>query len=212
MVKILKDLELDEISLVDVPANPLAIVPMYKRDKSMDETEKKEFEKKLADAMVEIEALKKQLSDKEEVEKRAKEEYVEIEGEKILKSAVPAPLLKRLETLEIEKADSALEKRAKELIPHFTGDVAKHKKLVKSIGDDKELEVLLVAADKLFADMMKEVGKSDGQDMKSTTEKMDELAKAKMAELNVNYPVAYAKMLETPEGKELYKQSLKEKK
>lgn len=211
MVHILKELELMEVSLVDVPANPLAEVPIVKRAKQMDDTEKKEFEKQLADKDAEIADLKKQLEEKAEVEKKAKEEWIEYEGEKILKSSVPAPILKRLEALEIEKADVALEKRAKELIPHFPGDITKHKKLVKSI--DPELEELLRAADKLFADAMKEVGKSVGNaDMKTAAEKMEELAKAYASEAKVTYQVAYAKMLETPEGKELYKQSIKEKK
>ncbi len=211
MVHILKELELMEVSLVDVPANPLAEVPIVKRAKQMDDTEKKEFEKQLEVKDAEIADLKKQLEEKAEVEKKAKEEWIEYEGEKILKSSVPAPILKRLEALEVEKADVALEKRAKELIPHFPGDITKHKKLVKSI--DPELEELLRAADKLFADAMKEVGKSAGKtDMLSAAEKMEELAKSMASKDKVTYAVAYTKMLDTPEGKELYKQSIKEKK
>lgn len=212
MVHILKELELMEVSLVDVPANPLAEVPIVKRAKPMDDTKKEDtdFVKQLADKDAKIAELEKALADKEAVEKAAKEEWIEYEGEKILKSAVPAPILKRLEALEIEKAEAALEKRAKDLIPHFPGDVAKHKKLVKSL--DAELEELLRAADALFAEKLQEVGKGAAKtDMKSAVEKMDEMAKSIAVSEKMTYAAAYTKMLDTAEGKELYKQSLKEK-
>lgn len=212
MVHILKELELMEVSLVDVPANPLAEVPIVKRAKQMDDTETKndEIVKQLADKDAKIAELEKALADKEAVEKAAKEEWIEYEGEKILKSAVPAPILKRLEALEIEKADVALEKRAKSLIPNFPGDITKHKKLVKSL--DADLEELLRAADALFAEKLQEVGKSAAKtDMKSAVEKMDEMAKSIAEKDKVTYAVAYTKMLDTPEGKDLYKQSIKEK-
>ena len=138
------------------------------------------------------------------------EEMVDVDGEMIAKSAIPAPILKKLE--EVEKAQEAmrLAKRANEVIPNFKGTEDQRSKLIKVAGDDEELLSMLRAADALFATMFSEVGKSspDGE-MKDPADKLNELAKAHAADKGVSFEKGFAAVIKTAEGKELYKASLK---
>ena len=146
MPSLLKNLELEELSLVDKPANPLAMAPLFKRDNSNGENMTKEI-KKTEEAKevesVEIdttevdtlkseietlkaanEALRKSLLDEgykittEGVTKAAPVEYLEIEGEKINKADIPATILKRLEEADVEKAENLITKRCQETLPN----------------------------------------------------------------------------------------------
>ena len=219
MANILKDLELDEVSLVDVPANPLASVPLFKRHTGEDMTDKTNWEEVTKALEVDKETLTKANADLtkevEELTKAAKsiekaDDTIDFDGEKISKSLIPAPVLKRLE--DVQKAQEKLElhKRADELLPNFKGTVNQRAKLLKSIDFDEELISLLVAADKLFADSFKEIGKADVDgSMKEPAEKLNELAKFLAAEKKTTFEKGYAAALATPEGKALYKETLK---
>ncbi len=143
----------------------------------------------------------------EGIEKKAEPEYIEYGGEKINKSDVPTPILKALEEAELEKADTALTKRAKESLPHFSEDVAK--KLLVAVDKMDETDILmeaLKAADKAFADTMEEVGKSDANgDFTDPGEKLEKMAKDYQKENSVTYAKAYTAVTKTDEGKELIK-------
>lgn len=127
----IKGLSLDELSVVDDPANPGAHITLFKRQEPKPKTDEGEnvmfktleealaaFEEQkteLAKANDAVAVLTKALEATHEVKKaedgavtvvaKAKEEMIEFEGEMIAKSAVPAPILKALEKQAKEVAD-----------------------------------------------------------------------------------------------------------
>lgn len=216
MPSILKELKLTELSLVDRPANPLAMAPIFKRDDSKGEDMEQEIETLKADAeklKAENERLRKSLIDNgyvikaESIEKKETPEFIEIEGEQINKADVPAPILKKLEEAEVAKAEAALEKRASEELPNFDKEVAKE--LLKADFDEKVLEALK-AADAAFDRVMSEMGEASTEaDMVSATEKMDALVKVYKDENKVTKEKAYAAVVKTAEGKALLKEIYK---
>jgi hypothetical protein len=253
---LLKQLELEELSLVDRPANAQAMVSLYKRDNSNGEPMEHEIEKmsddmkaklkpymdkgmseeeamkmyqrdmKKADEAVaeeldtlkaENERLRKSLIEagyvikSDVIEKKVEPEYVEYEGEQINKADIPAPILKALEAAEVAKADAELTEKAKEALPHFNIDVAK-----SLVGEFAEVEAVmetLKAADKVFAESMEEVGKSDADgEFATASDKLETLVKSYMDENKLKksqYAVAYAAVAKTEEGKALINKSYK---
>lgn len=269
MPSLLKNLQLEELSLVDRPANAQAMVSLFKRDNSQEDVEKMDEEMKAkvkaymdtngcseAEAMkacgaemkkadevvdetaAEVEALKADIEalrmdnerlrkglieegyviKAETIEKKAPVEMIEVEGEMIVKSDIPAPVLKALEAAEvakkqheIEKADIELTKRAGEALPHFATDVAKS--LLKSFSEDEAIMVALKAADAAFAAAMEEFGKSDvNGEFASATDKLDALVKSYMDTNNMkksDYAKAYAAVAKTDDGKALINKTYK---
>jgi len=232
---LLKQLELEELSLVDRPANAQATVSLYKRDNSNGEHMEQKIDKVSEDTTkaeapevnpleAEVETLKadnerltKSLEEagyivkSDVIEKKVEPEYVEYEGEQINKADIPAPILKALENAEIEKADIELTKRAEELLPHF--NVAVAKPLVKSFAEDEAIMEALKAADKTFSESMKEFGKSDADgEFATSSDKLDALVKSYMSENEMkkgDYAKAYAIVAKTDEGKALINKSYK---
>lgn len=270
MPSLLKNLQLEELSLVDRPANAQAMVSLFKRDNSQEEIEKMDEEMKAkvkaymdangcseAEAMkacgaemkkadeapaeaevtevdtlkADIEALRmdnerlrKGLIEEgyvikaETIEKKAPVEMIEVAGEMVVKSDIPAPVLKALEAAEvakkqheIEKADIELTKRAGEALPHFAVDVAKS--LLKSFSEEEAVMAALKAADAAFAAAMDEFGKSDvNGEFASATDKLDTLVKSYMDTNNMkksDYAKAYAAVAKTDEGKALINKTYK---
>jgi len=247
MPNLLTNLMLEELSLVDRPANAQAMVSLFKRDNSIEETMEQETkiedadvskeeevvaveeEAVKSDALVEAEAavdklkaenefLRKSLIDNgytitaEAVEKKADVEMVEVAGEMIVKSDIPAPVLKALEEATLEKADVALTKSASEALPHFDVEVAK--KLVKAFAEDEAIMAALAAADKAFDSAMEEFGKSDADgEFATASDKLESLVKSYMDENKLkkgDYAKAYAAVAKTEEGKALVNKSYKE--
>ncbi len=219
MTTILKELELDEVSLVDVPANQQAIVALFKRDNKMTEQVEdvtKTLKEDVAKARSEVERLTKALIDNgftitaEAVTKKAAEETIEVEGESIVKSAVPEVIWKTLkaQTEAIEKA--AIEKRVADDLPNFRGTAVEKAALLKAVDASPmavELLTLLKSADAVFKGMTEEVGHGAADtDMKGPAEKLDELTKAYAETNKVNYIVASATIQKTAEGRDLLKQ------
>ena len=283
MPTLLKNLMLEELSLVDRPANAQAMVSLFKRDDSQedvikmnDEMEakvkaymekmgcgKEEAMKALGydmekaddaeadlekaaeevteevtekadedqDAEIDIEALKADVDTlkaeneflrkgliengfvikAEAIEKKAEVEMIEVEGEMVVKSDIPAPVLKALEAAAIEKADIELTKRAGEALPHF--DIEAAKALVKSFGDNEAVMAALLAADKSFEAAMQEFGKSDVDgEFATAADKLDALVKSYMEDNQFkksDYAKAYAAVAKTDEGKALINKSYK---
>ena len=270
MPSLLKNLQLEELSLVDRPANAQAMVSLFKRDNSQEDVEKmdEQMKAKVAaymaangvseeeamkacggdmnkadEAPAEVEAtevetlkadlealrldnerLRKGLIEEgyvikaETIEKKAPVEMLEVGGEMVVKSDIPAPVLKALEAAEvakkqheIEKADIELAKRAGETLPHFATDVAKA--LLKSFSEEEAIMVALKAADAAFAAAMDEFGKSDvNGEFASATDKLDALVKSYMDTNNLkksDYAKAYAAVAKTDDGKALINKSYK---
>ena len=235
MPNLLKQLELEELSLVDRPANAQAMVSLYKRDNSNGEP----MEQKINDVSedttkaeapevnplkAEVETLKAEnqrlrkslieagyIIKSDVIEKKVEPEYVEYEGEQINKADIPAPILKALENAEIEKADIELTKLAGEMLPHF--NVAVAKPLVKSFAREEAIMEALKAADKTFSETMKELGKSDADgEFASSSDKLDALVKSYMGDNKMkksDYAKAYALVAKTEEGKSLINKSYK---
>lgn len=251
MPNLLKNLELEELSLVDRPANAQAMVSLFKRDtteevdmdkeleteieaeevitEKADETEA-EVEKaseeptKLDLLKAENERLRKALIENgyvieaHAITKKAEVEMIEVEGEMVVKSDIPAPVLKALEVAKaqaeaaaIEKADIELTKRAGEALPHF--DVAVAKSLVKAFSEEEVIMEALKAADKAFEAAMTEFGKSDVDgEFATAADKLDALVKSYMDENQFkksDYAKAYAAVAKTDEGKALINKSYK---
>ena len=273
MPNLLKNLHLEELSLVDRPANAQAMVSLFKRDTSEEEITKMtdEMEAKVKaymeekacgkeDAMkalgydmmkseeeaveapeaaaevdkaeeapveevsdevetlkAENERLRKGLIDNgyvikaEAIEKKAEVEMMDIEGEMVVKSDIPAPVLKALEAAAIEKADIALTKRAGEALPHF--DVAVAKALVEKFYEDEAIMAALKAADAAFDAAMQEFGKSDVDgEFATSADKLDALVKSYMDDNQLKkseFAKAYAAVAKTDEGKTLINKSYK---
>ena len=270
MTNILLDLELDELSLVDRPANQAATICLIKRDESMEDMEKgydsylderksyymgkgmgedeamkkakDELEKMSADEkkelmarlnkadvaeeavdqselfLAEVDALKAEVSrlskaledngyvvSEEEVTKAEEPEYVEFDGEKVVKSDIPAPVLKALEEAEIAKRHIELKKQADEILPNFDNEIAAS--LLAHVAKDDAIVEALKAADAAMGASMSEIGEASVEaDMLSSSDKLDALVKSYMDENNLaksGYAKAYAAVAKTDEGKAL---------
>ena len=266
----LVNLELEEVSLVDMGDDPLAKVALYKRspegehmenettedletekgykedkkqmmgngsssEEMMDDEEdmmedEMEGEKKPTRKSWKSEALAFEEANKvllEEIEtykakvieleaavvEKAKpaEEMIEVEGVKIAKSAVPAPVLKKLEEMQKAVEVEALRKRADEVLPNFKGTADERGKLLKSIGDDEILLAILRAADAAFAGIYQEVGKTDAEnDLKAPADKLNDMVKAYQEEKKEkDFYKAYAAVIKTAQGKSLLLETYK---
>ena len=139
------------------------------------------------------------------------EDTIEVEGEMIAKSAVPAPILKKLEEMQKAVEAEALRKRAEEVLPNFKGTADERGKLLKSVGTDESLLTLLKAADAAFAGVYQEVGKTDAEnDLKTAAEKLKDLTKAYQTEKNEkSFEKAYAAIVKTAQGRALVLETYK---
>lgn len=253
----LVNLELEEVSLVDMGDDPLAKVAIFKRNpegETMEEDTQMEVEKApkedkkvvlevetedddMEDEMEyemegkkptrkswkaeaqsleevnkmlleEIETLKTALATKE-VEKKA-DEMIDFDGEMIAKSAIPAPVLKKLEEVEKARQAEEIRKKAREVLPNFKGTEDQRGKLLKSIEGVDEYDAILealLAADALFASAFAEVGKADASgDFGSAEDKLEGMAKAYAAENGTTFEKGYAAVIKTAEGKALFKE------
>lgn len=253
----LVNLELEEVSLVDMGDDPLAKVAIFKRNPEGEDMEDEELEKKVeievegeddmseaddtmednmegekkptrkswkAEALEleevnkmlleEIETLKATVTsmEAEAVEKsKPKEEMIEVEGEMIAKSAVPAPILKKLEDMQKAAEAEAFRKRADEVLPNFKGTADERGKLLKSVGNDEDLIAILRAADAAFAGIYKEVGKTDAEnDLKTPTEKLNDMVKNyQEVKQEKDFHKAYAAVIKTAEGRSLVLETYK---
>jgi hypothetical protein len=218
----LNNLTLDELSLVDRPANPAAMVSLFKRDNGENMTD---INKQLEEAQAEItknaaeverlrsenERLTKGLIDNDFVvkadviEKKAPEAQIEVSGEMINKSDIPAPVLKALEEAAIEKAEAEVAKAAEELAPNLDPAVARV--LIKA-DTSEEFVAFVKSADALFADKMEEAGDTSVDvDLLSAEDKVDAMVKNHMKEEGI--AKAYAAIAKTEAGKALINETYK---
>jgi hypothetical protein len=162
-------------------------------------------------AKAEIKRLAKALEDngfvvtEETVTKAEEPEYYEFNGEQIVKSDIPAPILKALEEVELEKRQVALRKQAEEILPNFDTEVAAS--ILGYVAKDDAIVEALKAADAAMGASMQEIGEASVEaDMATPQEKMDSLVKSYMDENSLpksGYAKAYAAVAKTDEGKAL---------
>jgi hypothetical protein len=136
------------------------------------------------------------------IEKKEEVETIEVNGEMVVKSDIPAPVLKALEEAAVEKRQVELRKAAEVELPHFDVEVAMQ--LLDVIkGEEKVLEALK-GADAAFAAAMDEVGeKVVDADMLDPQSKLDKMVEAHVAEHGVNKYAAFDAISKTAEGKAL---------
>jgi len=207
----------EEAPVEAVTAGEEAAEELEKADEAVVVEEAEVLEKSEVDTLrAENERLRKGLIENgfvikaEAIEKKAEVEMIEVEGEMVAKCDIPAPVLKALEAVAIEKADMELTKRAEATLPHFELKAAKE--ILKSAFSEDVMAVLK-AADKLFEGTMVEFGKSDADgEFASANDKIDALVKNHMEEHGMKksqYAVAYAAVAKTDEGKALIAKSYK---
>lgn len=230
----LTTLKLTELSLVDRPANPLAMASIFKAQTSKgedmeDDKIKAEMESLTAEVetlkadneklKADNEALRKSVLDEgykitqDGIEKKAPVEYIEVEGEQINKADVPEVILKSLEKAKEERAESAIAKRCKETLPNIKEENARTLlKAHDAMAEDeaKEFAEFMQSLDALFEGMMEESGEVAAKgDMTDPSEKLNALAKAHQEEHDTTFAKAYAAVSKTDEGKSLVKQIYK---
>jgi hypothetical protein len=184
--------------------------PMRKSWKS----EAQAFEEVNKLLLEEVETYKAKISELEAaavVKVAPVEEVVEVEGQMIAKSAIPAPILKKLEEMQKAVETEALRKRAEEVLPNFKGTADERGKLLKSVGEDEGLLTLLKAADAAFAGVYQEVGKTDAaNDLKTATEKLNDLVKGYQEDKQEkDFHKAYAAVIKTAQGRALVLETYK---
>jgi hypothetical protein len=159
----------------------------------------------------EVSRLSKALEDngfvvtEETVTKAEEPEYYEFNGEQIVKSDIPAPILKALEEVELEKRQVALRKQAEEILPNFDNEIAAS--LLAHVAKDDAIVEALKSADAALGASMSEIGEASVEaDMLSSSDKLDALVKSYMDENNLakkDHAIAYAAVAKTDEGKAL---------
>lgn len=259
-MNLLKQLELDELSLVDRPANASAKVALFKRDteesdmtdkvekmsddlkaklkpymdKGMNEEEAmkayemdmKKSDEEPVDLSLDVleaevetlkadnENLRKALIENgfvikaDAIEKKEEVETIEVNGEMVVKSDIPAPVLKALEEAEVQKRQTELRKSAEAELPHFDIEVAMQLLDVVK-GDEKVLEALK-GADAAFAAAMDETGEKIVEaDMLDPQSKLDKMVEAHAEQHGVNKYTAFDAISKTAEGKALIAKTYK---
>ena len=147
------------------------------------------------------------------IAKRADPEYVEIDGEKVEKSAIPAPVLRSIEkaNADIAKMKKAAEevelaKRGEAELPNLAGTALAKGKLLAAVEGDEDVLKALKAANAAMAKTFTETGHGDVHDESSPGFRLDALAKAHASAQNVTFEVAYAEVTKAGVGAELLAQ------
>ena len=222
MPKHLRQLKLQEISLVDTPANKGARVVMYKRGKpeadastAKEDGMSEDIAKRLEAAEAQVAELTKRAEEAEAALAKAAEpapEYVEIDGQRVEKSAVPAPVLDaiqkqadRIAKMEAEAEAVALAKRGESDLPNLSGEALVKGRLLKAaegIGD--EAVAALKAADAAAALASRSIGKSGGYDAGSPMDELNKMAEDYATKNSVTKAVAFAEITKSGRGLELF--------
>lgn len=161
-----------------------------------------------------VETLEKALEDAKAIEKKApEEEMLNIDGDMIAKSAIPAPILKKLEEVEKAQEKAALEKKVAELIPNAKGSDEVKAKIIKSLDlSDEGIMEFIRSLDAAFEGAYDEVGKGKAHEFESAQEELDSMIAKYADENSVTVAKATTAVTKTTEGKELYKKAMKENK
>lgn len=212
--------------LADVSQKRVITQTMSNKGLKMDnEVDVEKLAADLTQALADVESTKAQMEGlqaaivaegytitEEGISKEAAEEFMDINGEKVAKSAIPAPVLKALELAEFEKAEAAIQKRCAEVLPNVKE--ANARVLLKAADTaDEDFLGFLKAVDALFDSKMEEVGKTDAEtSFDSASDKLDAMIKGYSKEHGVAVHKATAEVLKTAEGRTLQKEAMKERK
>ena len=215
----LLDLELDEVSLVTAGDDPLAKVAVFKTKTPIEETMTQEIQEAVDAAVekmkAENEVLRKALIDngfaitKDGVEKSQPEETIEVGGEMVVKSLIPAAVLKELERGRVEKEEAEALEKGKAELPHFDPKVAKE--VYRVFAANEEVMKAMKAADAVFKGLTEEIGGADVEDNSGldASAKLNSLAKEYKADKKVTFEKAYAEVSKTDAGRALIKEIYK---
>lgn len=150
-------------------------------------------------------------------------EYVEVNGEQVIKSAVPAPVLKMLEDqataiakMQADQEFAVLAKRADDELPNLPGTPAERGALLKAVDglDDATKGAVtkaLKAADAAVGKMFTTVGKNIADDEASATYRLNKMAGDYAAKNSVTFEKAFAEVTANGEGRSLLVESRNEK-
>lgn len=143
------------------------------------------------------------------IAKKADEDFVEIGGEKVAKSAVPAPVLKALEAqaadiakMKAEARNVELAKRGDAELPNLAGTALAKGRLLETVGDDAELVKALKAADAAIAKAAQETG-SASIDEASPDFQLNKMATDYAIAKGVPFETAYAEVTKSGDGQKL---------
>jgi len=240
MPNLLNQLELEELSLVDRPANAEAMVSLFKRDSGKEDIDKMSYPKEVKDkmkpymdkGMSEDEAYKKVMNDMKKCEE---------ENEFLRKALTDNGFVIRADSVEkkaeedfieyngekITKSDDRYElvmkvkeAEAKELDTKIEKRVDSElpnwdkevaKKLLKFDLDEKVLEALK-AADAAFEAVMTEKGQADVDgDMKDPQKTFEKRQKELMEQKGLTKEAAFEELAKSKEGRELINKAFYEK-
>lgn len=231
------ELMLEEVSHVDSPANKHATVVLWKRANPnpgaqvMPQTIE-ELTKSVTDLNTQTATLTKNLNDStalvatlkavlladgyeidgDKITKADESKFIVLAGERILKSSVPAAVLKSLEASQtaIESLTKAAEvetlhKRADLLVKNFVGTIDTRAALIKAvdgIADSVTRDAVvatLKGADAALVRLTKELGSTE-VDEASPTAQLNKMAKDRATKDNTTFEVAYVEVIKTREG------------
>lgn len=226
---VIRQLSLDEVSMVDDGANPGARVVLWKRreeesekvtDKNTQTEELAVLAKRSDKLVAELQKLGHEVVVEGEnvVVKRAPEpEYVELDGQRVLKSSVPAPLLSMLQKqaedirkLREERETETLRKSAETLFGDLPGKSEDHTELMRAVTKIADSETqsrvleVLKSASKSMSRLTKEIGSgSNPEDDASPKSQLEKMAKEYAAKNGTTYHQAYAEVVKHGEGRRL---------
>lgn len=121
-------------------------------------------------------------------------------------------LAKKLADSEAARETERIEKRAKEELPNYPGEITAHVAIVRAVEGIEDEETRKAAFEAIKAGNMAlgknfvELGGKGELEVGGAEAQLDALAKRYATEHKVNEAEAYAKVLETEEGKRLYEQ------
>lgn len=203
--------------LADVSQKRVITQTMSNKGLKMDnEVDVEKLAADLTQALADVESTKAQMESlqaaivaegytitAEGISKEVAEEYMDIDGEKVAKSAIPAPVLKALELAEFEKAEAAIQKRCATILPNVKE--ANARVLLKAADTaDEDFMKFLKAVDNLFDSKMEEIGKTDEvADYSTPKEKFDALVQKSMADNGYDIHKARTEVGATKVGREL---------
>lgn len=215
----LTDLELEEVSLVTAGDDPLAKVAIFKTKTPIEDTMTKEqiedLQKSIDGLKADNEKLRKALIENDfvitekEITKKAKEEAIEVDGEMVVKSAIPAVVLKALEKAQVEKEEAVALEKGKAEFPNFDPKVAKE--VYRVFATNEEVMKAMKAADAVFKGKTEEIGLADTDDNSGldASAKLNKMAKEYKTDKAVTFEKAYAEVSKTDAGKALIKEIYK---
>ena len=168
--------------------------------------------KKFADAV--DKAVKDELAKRAEIAKS--DESFEYAGKTIRKSVVGDDVftVMKAQADTIEMAEFT--KRAEGEFKHLTGEPLAKAKALRAVAkmgkEDREaIEAMLKAGEIAMADRLTVKGADGGAPVGSAQAQLEKLAETRATEKKITKSAAYAEVLETPEGKDLYAKADQEK-